>query len=238
MQAVVLAGGLATRLGARARQLPKYLQPVAGRPFACWQLERLGACGLSEVLLCVGQLGDAIEEALGDGAAFGVHLSYARDGDRPLGTGGAVRAVTQRLEPTFLLTYGDTYLPFDYAAPLRDLRAHPEALATMAVYENDSRWDRSNTRVEGDRVVGYDKRDEGARFIDYGAIALRREALERLPAGAPADLGALLTALAVEGGVRAYVATQRFYEIGSPAALDALDEALRTGAVQHPGVAG
>src|SRR5258707_696720 len=67
MQAVILAGGLATRLGARTQTLPKALLPIAGRPFLAWQLDALRSSGFSEVLLCISHLGDQIRDFLGDG---------------------------------------------------------------------------------------------------------------------------------------------------------------------------
>ncbi len=77
---------------------------------------------------------------MGDGAAFGVTVAYSEDGPQLLGTGGALRRALDLLEPTFLLTYGDSYLPFDYTAPLRDLNAHPDALGTMSVFQNQGAW--------------------------------------------------------------------------------------------------
>jgi MurNAc alpha-1-phosphate uridylyltransferase len=226
MQAVVLAGGLATRLGARAKSTPKYLLEVAGQPFARWQLERIADAGFDQVVLCIGHLGDAIEEALGS-QAFGLRLRYAREGDTLLGTGGALKRAEALLDDSFLLTYGDSYLPFDYAGPLHDLLAHDEALATMAVFENAGRFDRSNVAVEDERVAVYDKNAAAGDhdYIDYGAIALRRSALSRLPDGR-SDLSPLQTELARDGVMRAYVASERFYEIGSEAGIADLERHL------------
>jgi NDP-sugar pyrophosphorylase family protein len=225
MQAVVLAGGLATRLGPRATKTPKYLIEVAGRPFAHWQLERIARAGFDEVVLCIGHLGDAIEAALGD-EAYGAQLHYSPDGGELLGTGGALKAATRLLDDTFLLTYGDSYLQFDYTGPLRDLRAHDDAMASMAVFENAGRFDRSNTRIEGELVAAYDKRRHDFSHIDYGAMALRRTALERLPSG-HCGLSALQSELASEGLMRAFVVDERFYEIGSEAGIGDLEQHLR-----------
>ena len=130
-----------------------------------------------------------------------------------------------RLEPQFLVTYGDSYLPFDYAGPLRDLLEHPEALGTMSVFANAGRWDASNTRIDGERVVRYEKdsADPSLDHIDYGATALSRDALQRLPTDTPVGLDALQTELAREGRLRAYRAHERFYEIGSEEGLRELE---------------
>jgi MurNAc alpha-1-phosphate uridylyltransferase len=231
-QAVILAGGLGTRMLPRTERVPKILLPVAGRPFAAWLLERIAASGITEVLLCVGHLGDEVRRELGDGAAHGLRIRYAEDGDRLLGTAGALRRALAELAPTFLVTYGDSYLPFDYRAPLVDLRAHPEALGTMAVFPNGDRFDRSNTRVAGPLVARYEKRPRGAPadpeldHIDYGATALRREVVEAIPEGAVLGLDAIQRDLAARGKLRAHVAGRRFFEIGSEEGLRDLEREL------------
>lgn len=226
-QAVVLAGGRATRLGEHAAHTPKYLVAVAGRPFAVWQLERLVACGIRDVVVCIGHLGGAIRSALGDGGSLDVRLRYSEDSDAPLGTGGALRHALPLLQASFLVTYGDSYLPFDYASPIDDLALHPEASGTMTVYRNAGRFDPSNVDVECDLVRTYDKRasDDALSFIDYGAVALRRTVVEALPSG-PSDLADLLGSLARAGSLRALEARERFYEIGSPKGLNELDAML------------
>lgn len=214
-------------------ETPKALIEVAGRPFLAWQLEKIRSSGYARVLLCVGHLGEKIRDYAGDGARFGLELDYSFDRPTLLGTAGALRRALARLEPAFLVTYGDSYLPFDYSAPLRDLEAHPEALGTMSVFKNEGRFDRSNTRVQGELVLRYEKgsSDPALDYIDYGATALRREVVAKLPSvdddGAyPMGLDALQAKLAAEGRLRAYAARERFYEIGSEAGLADLAKRL------------
>jgi NDP-sugar pyrophosphorylase family protein len=229
MQAVILAGGLATRMRPHTVNTPKALIEVAGRPFIAWQLEKLALSGYSEVVLCIGHLGERLREFIGDGSHFDLAVRYSDDGPRLLGTAGALRHALALLAPTFLVTYGDSYLPFDYAAPLADLDSHADALGTMSVFLNSGRWDESNTAVAGDRVLRYEKgkRDPALDHIDYGALALRREVIEALPAAAAHGLDAVQSDLAGAGRLRACLAAERFYEIGSPAGLADLEEYLR-----------
>jgi NDP-sugar pyrophosphorylase family protein len=230
-QVVILAGGLGTRMLPRTERVPKILLPVAGKPFAAWLLARLAAHGFVEAVLCIGHLGEAVRAELGDAFA-GLALRYVEDGETLLGTAGALRQALPILEETFLVTYGDSFLPFDYRAPLLDLRAHPGALGTMAVFRNDDRLDRSNTAIAGDRVLRYEKRprdaprDPALDHIDYGATALRREVVAALPEGQPADLSAVQRDLAARGLLRAQLAARRFFEIGSPEGLADLEAEL------------
>lgn len=228
MQAVVLAGGLGTRMYPESRRVPKSLLEVAGRPFVDWQLERLQRCGIRRVLFCIGHLGEAIREHVADGRRFGLEVAYSEDGPRLLGTAGALRRALPLLAPCFLVTYGDSYLPFDYGLPLLDLVTHPEAMGTMAVFRNAGQWDASNTEVQGDWVVRHEKgRPEAAfEYIDYGATALRREAVAAVPADEPLDLGSVLGRLAARRELRAWRATSRFYEIGSEQGRQDLEREL------------
>jgi N-acetyl-alpha-D-muramate 1-phosphate uridylyltransferase len=234
-QAVVLAGGLGTRMLPRTARTPKLLLEVAGRPFAALLLERLAASGASEVVLCIGHQGEAIREAIGSGERFGLRVVCSDEGEARLGTAGALRLALPLLAPLFLVTYGDSFLPFDYAAPLRDLRMHPEALGTMAVYRNADHLDASNTVVSGELAVRYEKRaahqprDPLMDHIDYGATALRRQVIAGLTPGVALDFSSIQRDLAAAGVLRALPASERFFEIGSEQGLADLEAHLRAG---------
>jgi N-acetyl-alpha-D-muramate 1-phosphate uridylyltransferase len=233
MQVVILAGGLATRLRPLTLTTPKLLLPVAGRPFGAWLLERLASAGYRQAVLCIAYLGDQIRSTIGDGHAFGIDVVYADEGPNLLGTAGAIRRAASLLEPNFLVTYGDSYLPFDYAAPLRLLASSPDADGVMAVYKNEGRWDTSNTIVRVDEKGGswverYEKNSALARFdhIDYGATALRREVILEVPEGSPWGLDRIQSDLSARKRLRAYLAHARFFEIGSETGLLELDQEL------------
>lgn len=229
-QAVVIAGGLATRMRPLTLTVPKAMLEVGGRPFVDWQLERLAACGIRDVVMCVAHLAEVIEAHVGDGARFGVRVRWAHEGETLLGTAGCVRAALDFLAPTFLVTYGDSYLPFDYAEPLQILEAHlDDCDGVMAVYKNDGAFDASNVVTDGTWVLRYEKGVDDPAFdsIDYGATALRREVIAALPAGQRVGLDSVQHALAGQKRLRACRARERFFEIGSPEGLGALDQHLQ-----------
>ncbi len=225
-QAVVLAGGLATRMRPMTEHLPKVLLDVAGRPFVDWLLERLASCGYDEVVLCIGRLGGLVRDHVGDGD--GVRVVYSDEGDDQLGTAGALRLALPHLAPEFLVTYGDSYLPFDYASPLDALRAHDDCDGVMSVFANSNQWDASNVKTDGAWVRSYEKGTTDPSFdhIDYGALALRRSVLAALPEGARGGLDVLQRQLAATGRLRAVIARERFFEIGSPGGLSTLVQHL------------
>ncbi len=230
MQAVVLAGGLATRMRPRTLTIPKSMLEVAGRPFVDWQLERLAASGFREVVMCVAHLGEQIRAHVGDGARLGLRVAWSEDGGKLLGTAGAIRSALHLLAETFLVTYGDSYLPFDYSEPLRMLEARQDCDGVMSVYKNDGKWDASNVVTDGAWVTRYEKGSPDPAFdhIDYGATALRRHLVEKLPIGEPRGLEALQHELAGRKRLRACLAHERFFEVGSPEGLAELDRYLRT----------
>ena len=230
MQAVVLAGGLATRMRPHTETVPKSMLEVAGRPFVDWQLERLAASGIRQVVMCIAHLGDQIRAHVGDGARHGLEVVWAAEPPGELlGTAGAMRAALPLLAPTFVATYGDSYLPFDYGEPLRVLAAHGDCDGVMAIFANAGQWDVSNVITDGTWVLRYEKNtgEPGFDHIDYGATALRREVIAALPLGQRHGLDAIQHDLAARKRLRASVARERFFEIGSPSGLASLDQHLR-----------
>lgn len=214
----ILAGGLGTRLGSHVRDTPKPLLEVAGEPFLNHQLRLLATNGARQVVLCVGYLGEQIERQIGS-EQFGVQISYSHDGPVPIGTLGAVRRAAPMLGPRFLVLYGDTYLRIDYCAAAAAW-ARSELPAMMTVLRNEGRWDVSNVEFDCDRVRAYDKRapDRRMQWIDYGLGGLERSALDTVGDDV-SDLSDLYGAIARRGELFGFAATERFYEIGTPAAL-------------------
>jgi NDP-sugar pyrophosphorylase family protein len=231
----ILAGGLATRLGEHARERPKALMEVAGKPFVFHQLELLRSYGAHRFVICVGHLGEQIEEAVGDGSHAGVSVSYAYDGPRPVGTAGAVRGALAQLGDAFFVLYGDTYLRIDYRA-VRQRYLASGLPALMTVLRNPGGLAHtSNAAFDGRNVTAHDKRnpDPDMRWIDYGVSVLSPDAM-RTAAPEASDLSDVYTELARTGRLAGYEATNRFYEIGSPEALAETDAWLRTHARRGP----
>jgi NDP-sugar pyrophosphorylase family protein len=235
LQCVILAGGLGTRMLPRTEAVPKALLPVLGRPFIEHQLEWIAAHGAREIVLSVGYLGELLEAHVGDGSRFGASVRYVHEGAALRGTGGALRLAAERgvLAEEFLLTYGDSYLPVDFAAVAAAFRRSGKP-ALMTVFENGGRWDTSNVIFDPSTalVTLYDKRRTKRpaseyRYIDYGLSALRRGVIEELvPPGVRHDLADLFGPLSERGELAGLEVSQRFYEIGSPAGLADLESML------------
>ncbi len=223
----LLAGGLGTRLGEHVKAVPKPLVEVAGEPFLLHQLRLLAASGATRVVLCVGYLGELIERRIGP-ERFGIPIAYRYDGPELEGTLGAIRGARDLLGERFLVLYGDTYLRIAYD-DVAERWARSGLSALMTVLRNDGRWDVSNAELAGDRVVAYDKAAPTPEmaWIDYGLGGLTATVLDS--AGPDErELATLYRDLALRGELFGYEATERFYEIGTPAALAEADAFLRT----------
>jgi len=225
---VILAGGLATRLGTLTERIPKALLEVAGEPFLAHQLRLLRNGGLKRLVLCVGHLGEQIVEHFGNGEKHGIRIDYVFDGPSLLGTGGAIIQALPSLGKAFYVLYGDSYLPIDFLS-VGDAFLASEKQALMTVYRNEGRHDSSNVQFENGRILCYDKknRSPAMHHIDYGLGLFQSSAFAAYPRNAVLDLSQIQGALAARGELEGFEVFSRFYEIGSPAGLAELDTLLR-----------
>lgn len=214
----ILAGGLGERLGERTARVPKPLLEVAGEPFLFHQLRLLAKHGAVRVVLCVGYLGEMIEERVGR-YRHGIKIDYSYDSPRLDGTLGAIRRALPLLGDRFLVLYGDTYLRLDYGAAVASW-IESDAPGLMTVLRNDNRWDTSNVLYADGRVLLYDKHHvtSDMHWIDYGLGGLKREALRAVDEREE-DLAVMYQRLAETGSLYGFLATERFYEIGTPRGL-------------------
>jgi len=221
----ILAGGLGSRLGEAVKDTPKPLLDVAGEPFLMHQLRLLAAYGTHRVVLCVGYLGEQIEDAIGY-SQFDMEVEYSYDGPELVGTLGAIRRAVPLLGERFLTLYGDTYLRVDFRAFDESWRASGLPGA-MTVLHNHDRWGPSNAVFSNGLVTQFDKRrpTPNMEWIDYGLGGLETTALDMVGPEAT-DLAALHQSLAQRGSLFGFEATHRFYEIGTPASLEETEQFL------------
>jgi NDP-sugar pyrophosphorylase family protein len=224
----ILAGGLATRLRPITEKIPKSLVPVAGRPFLAHQLELLHTRGIRRAVLCIGYLGEMIQREFGD-EAFGVKLDYSFDGEKLLGTGGAIKRALPKLGEEFFVLYGDSYLPIEYA-PVTEFFRRSGKSGLMTVYRNEGKYDTSNVVFAGGEIKIYDKKNRSPemRHIDYGLSLFKASVFDSYSADQIFDLAEVLGRLVREKQLAGYEVFERFYEIGSPAGLPELESLLQS----------
>lgn len=216
----ILAGGLAKRLRPITETIPKSLVEVAGRPFVLRQLAYLREQGVRRAVLCIGYLGEMIEEVVGTGEMLGLEVAYSMDGPEPLGTGGALKKALPLLGERFFVLYGDSFLPVNFGE-VQDAFECSGQDALMTVLHNADRWDKSNVLFQAGRPLEYNKRAPRPEmaYIDYGLGVLSASVLQGCPDGQALDLADVYQDLSRQGRLAGMEVHQRFYEIGSHSGL-------------------
>ena len=216
----ILTGGLATRLRPISETIPKSLVDVAGQPFIVRQLSYLRDQGVRKVVLCIGYLGEMIEDVVGNGSKFGLDVSYSPDGPVLLGTGGAIKKALPILGDQFFVLYGDSFLPVDFGA-VEQAYLESGLDALMTVLKNGDLWDKSNVLFSDGRLVEYNKRAPRPEmaYIDYGLGVLSGVVLADYTAHQAFDLADVYQELSLKGRLAGLEVHERFYEIGSHSGL-------------------
>ena len=219
--AAILAGGLATRLYPTTKNMPKSMLVVAGKPFISHQLELLQKRGITEVVICAGYLGTQIKDFVLDGKDFGLEVKYSFDGEKLLGTGGAIKKALSKLKDPFFVMYGDSYLDIDYKG-IANYFISNKMPGLMTVLKNENKWDKSNLIFENNQIVKYDKNDitPDMNYIDYGLGIFRKSVFDNYSKDEMFDLASVYMKLAEKKCLLGYEVKNRFYEIGSHIGLE------------------
>jgi len=220
--AVILAGGLGTRLRSVVADRPKVMAEVHGKPFLAYLLEQVAGAGLRQVVLCVGYAAEQIRAAFGDTFA-GMELTYSQESARS-DTAGALRlALPQFRSDSILAMNGDSFCDVN----LRDLwawhRLHP-AQGTLVLVEmpNAARYGRVSVTPDG-KITGFEekKSDPAGGWINAGLYLLERTLIEKIPAGRAVSLEKEIFPAWIDQGLAGYPSTGRFLDIGTPEAYAA-----------------
>jgi D-glycero-alpha-D-manno-heptose 1-phosphate guanylyltransferase len=217
MTAVILAGGLGTRLRSVVPDKPKVLADVGGRPFIEYLLDQLAREGVQSVVLCTGYMGDQIQNRLGT-AYNKMALSYSRE-PHPLGTGGALRLALPMLESdTVLVLNGDSYC----GARLNEFmawHAQRQSNATILLVETDDtrRYGRVQIDDEGRILLFMEKTDtEGPGWINAGIYLVKRQIIESIETGRAVSIEREVFPGWVGKGLHGFRCEGRLWDIGLP----------------------
>jgi NDP-sugar pyrophosphorylase family protein len=220
MEAIVLAGGKAERLGDAAGGLPKSLVPVGGRPLLAWQIGRLRRAGVERVIVsCFGGQEHEFDSRLGD---LGVEVVCAGEPAR-LGRGGGIRFAAQSRRETgdVLAMNGDELVDADFAGLLERHRA-TGAAATITVAQPPSQFGQVDL-TDDDVVTGFHEASNVPYWVNCGIYVLSAEALERFPEKGDHE-SSTFPELAEEGKLRAFRHTGLWLTVNTPKELRRADE--------------
>jgi D-glycero-alpha-D-manno-heptose 1-phosphate guanylyltransferase len=220
--ALILAGGLGTRLRSAVPDLPKPMATVNGRPFLEYLMGHWRGQGVSHFLLSVGYRMDAIVDFFSD-SYCGCDISYVVE-PQPLGTGGALLLALSEndLSAPFLLINGDTFFPLDYKALLQSHRSR-SADITVALTRVDSNSRYSGVQLEDDGLISsFSSRrgESGRQLINAGVYLIEPDALARYGSASAAAVSfedEIIPELIAEGArVVGHIAEVPFIDIGIP----------------------
>ncbi len=241
MEAVIVAGGLGSRLRPLTERHPKHLLPVAGVPLLGHQLARLAAVGVQHVVLAASYRASELAEALGDGGAFGVRLSYAHE-QVAMGTGGAIRNAAELLEgalddPVVVLN-GDQLSDHDLAAQVAACTAAGADVSLQVVVVADPRsYGCVPTDADG-RVTAFVEKspDPVTRQVNAGCYVFRRKVIADIPAGVPVSVERETFPQLLRDGrlLVGYRADGYWMDVGTPAALVKASSDLVRGLAASP----
>lgn len=235
MKAMILAGGLSTRLYPLTKQVPKPLVPVAGEPNAVHLIRYLSSYGYDEIAINVHYLPDAILQTLGDGSAFGVRIEYLHEAEL-MGSAGAVKALERYFDEPFVVVGCDdlTDLALDKLVTFHEQK---KAIATIGLVERDEVDQYGVVVVDGNgKITGFQEKPakgtERSKLVNTGIYAFTPEIFAHIPAGRFYDFGKNVFPALQEAGAAFYGYDARgayWCDIGTPgeyrrATADVLNE--------------
>jgi D-glycero-D-manno-heptose 1,7-bisphosphate phosphatase len=215
-QAVIIAGGLGTRLRPFTETNPKPMYPFGGKPFIEHLVLQIKTFGISEILILVGYLPEKIMDYLGDGQQFGVHIRYSVT-PVEFETGERLLAALPYLEEQFLFLYCDNYCPVNFKRLVDDFERN-DADIQFTAYSNRDKYTKDNLVIDPDgKVIVYDKKrvTEGLHGVDIGYAVIKRKVIEELPHEKINFEAYTYPMLIQKGTLFATVTEHRYYSVGS-----------------------
>lgn len=216
--AVVMCGGMGTRLHPLTEHLPKSMLPVAGRPILERILLHLLGHGIDKVFLATNHLSSRIEAHFGDGSGLGCTIRYLRE-DRPLGSGGALSLLPPAEHPVLVMN-GDLVTEADLSGIL-DAHERSGCYATMATraYQHEVPFGCVTKDASG-RLTGLEEKPILERCINAGIYVLSPRAVRAVPAGTFFPMTALFEAALAQGEpCGAFALDGEWIDVGRPEQL-------------------
>ena len=229
MQAIILAGGLGTRLRPITNKIPKPMVKIAGKPFLEHLIGMLKKNGITQIVLCVGYLHLQIMDYFGNGKKFEVRIKYSIE-KNPLGTGGAIKQAEKYLKDDFFVIYGDSYLGIDYRK-LMLFHQKVNKTGTMVIYGNESdTFVKNNVEIDKDGcIINYDKENANndMKYVDAGVLVFKKSILKSMPSNKKISLEEDIFPKVIKSkGLCSFKSNNRFYDIGSMQRLRAFKKAI------------
>lgn len=214
--AIILAGGLGTRLKPVIGEYPKVLAPILGKPFLSYVLDKLSQQKLHRTILCTGYLAEYVQEEYGK-SYKGIEIMYSRE-ETPLGTGGAIRHAISKLSASeYLILNGDSFIDIDFQAFFNWYQEHSFPVG-MAITTADDCSNYGTIEIRGDRVISFHEKafHKQPGFINAGIYLVNEELIKNMPSTEPLSLEYEVIPSWVKMGLGAFYVSSLLIDIGTP----------------------
>ena len=231
IKAMMLVGGLGTRLRSVVSSKPKVLASIGNESFLELLVRQLRSQGIRQLVMCTGYLADQVEDQFGDGSRWSVSIEYSKE-ETPLGTAGAVKLARHYVEncSEFLVLNGDSFLEIQYEDLVGFHRRHPQSAASIAVtpVQDASRYGTVNLDSNS-RINSFAEKtgDNSPGLINGGVYVFTKAVFKFIPEG-PSSLEKDVFPRLLGQGVYAYEQHGLFIDIGTPSDYSRAQELLRS----------
>lgn len=178
-QAIILSGGLGTRLRPFTSAIPKPLLPIGEKAILEIQIERLAKYGFEEIILATNYKTEYIESFFGDGSRYGVNLTVSKE-EEPLGTAGPIKLIEKKLKKPFLVMNGDILCLMDYSK-LYEFACNQDSIFTVGIKKIVLPFAFGNILFEGEEVTKIEEKPDIIRYALAGIYVMKPEILELIP---------------------------------------------------------
>jgi len=215
MKAVILAGGLGTRMQPYTFFIPKPMLPIADKPLLEYIISWLKNHGIHEMVICISYLGKTIEEYFRDGTEFNVKIEYSKS-ERPLGTAGQLKSAEPFINDAFLCLYGDSIYEFDLKELINKHYKH-NAFITMTLMHYTKRLDYGFIEVDNnDKVKAWYEKPEYHGLINIGCYVMNKDIFSYIPANSVSSMNDIFIKLLNSNKeIYSYIIDKGFIDIGN-----------------------
>ena len=220
-QAVIMVGGKGTRLRPLTNDCPKPILPILDKPCTEYFIDSLAEAGMEEVIMACGYRSQQVRDALGDGSKQGIKVTYSYE-DHPLGTGGALKLIQDKLDDVFIAINGDNFMDIDFNAMVKE-HLRSKADVTISLSTTDNPCEVGIVRLDDDgKILEFKEKPKPeevfSNILNTGVYVVNRDVLDLVPEDTMYDFSKELFPLLMEKGYRiqGYKDPGHWMDIGRP----------------------